>query len=234
MAADAGLGPAERLREFAGTFRDQWANRILSPEDLVDFAARALPSAIEAGLTHIRRDGQPTTLAATDSLAEQVDALENETGEGPCLEAIELDDIIVANDLGADPRWPAFRSRVLAETPIRSMLGARVFLGPDDRGALNFYAPEVGAFTDYDVGVAGMLSVVSSLALQAATQQQKATNLEAALESSRQIGMAMGILMSSKLLTAEQAFDALRSASQRLHRKIRDIATDVNDTGEVP
>ena len=224
----------ERLLNFAGMFRDEWADRPITPDDVVEFAARAVPNTIEAGLTLIRRDGRPTTLAATAALAEQVDSLEYDTGEGPCLEAIEEDDLIVANDLANDPRWPEFSARAIAETPIRSMMGARVFLGPDERGALNFYAPEVSAFTQYDVGVAGMLSIISSTALQATIQQQKVANLEAALESSRQIGMAIGILMARKLWTAEQAFQELRVASQRLHRKVRDIAADVNDTGELP
>jgi AmiR/NasT family two-component response regulator len=46
--------------------------------------------------------------------------------------------------------------------------------------------------------------------------------------------MAMGILMSSRLLTAEQAFEQLRTASQRLHRKLRDVAAEVTETGALP
>lgn len=234
LVTDADHDHGERLQKFAGMFPDDWADRPITPEDVVEFAARAVPNTIEAGLTLVRRDGKPTTLAASARLAERVDAIECDTGEGPCLEAIEEDDIIVANDLTTDERWPEFRARVLSETPIRSMMGARVFLGSDGRGALNFYAPEIGAFTQYDVGVAAMMAVITSTALQASIQQQKVTNLEAALESSRQIGMAIGILMARKLLTAEQAFEELRRASQRLHRKVRDIAATVNDTGDLP
>jgi hypothetical protein len=40
--------------------------------------------------------------------------------------------------------------------------------------------------------------------------------------------------MSSRLLTADKAFDELRRASQRLHRKVRDIAVEVNETGVLP
>jgi AmiR/NasT family two-component response regulator len=35
-------------------------------------------------------------------------------------------------------------------------------------------------------------------------------------------------------LTDDQAFDALRAASQRLNRKLSAIAEDVNYTGDVP
>jgi GAF domain-containing protein len=234
MTSEAGSEPGERLQQFAAAFREQWADRLLTPDDIVEFAARIVPNTLEAGLTLVRGDGRPRTLAASSTLAAQVDTIECDLGEGPCIEAIEEDDLIVANDLVTDDRWPRFRARALAETSIRSMMGARIFLSADDRGALNFYAPEAGAFTQYDVGVAGMLSIVASLALQASIEQQKVTNLEAALDSSRQIGMAIGILMARNLFTPEKAFEELRRASQRLHRKVRDIAAEVNDTGTLP
>jgi AmiR/NasT family two-component response regulator len=40
--------------------------------------------------------------------------------------------------------------------------------------------------------------------------------------------------MARELLTAEQAFDRLRDASQRQHRKLRDIAEEVISTGQLP
>jgi len=64
----------------------------------------------------------------------------------------------------------------------------------------------------------------------------KARNLTTALESSRVIGQAVGILMSRHRLTAEQGFVLLRTVSQHTHRKLRDLAAHVSDTGmlEVP
>jgi len=56
-------------------------------------------------------------------------------------------------------------------------------------------------------------------------------NLHIALESNRRIGMALGIVMLSHKVTAEAAFAILRRASQRTHRKVRDIAEDVIERG---
>jgi len=58
-------------------------------------------------------------------------------------------------------------------------------------------------------------------------------NLEFALSSSRQIAIAMGILMGAYKLTGDQAFDLLRRVSQHTHRKLHDIALDVATTGAV-
>ena len=57
-------------------------------------------------------------------------------------------------------------------------------------------------------------------------------HLEAALASSRAIGMAMGILMARHRLTEDQAFDQLRGMSSRRNVKLRDVATEVVHTGD--
>jgi AmiR/NasT family two-component response regulator len=46
--------------------------------------------------------------------------------------------------------------------------------------------------------------------------------------------MAIGVLMGRGNLTRGEAFTLLRSASQHLNRKLRDIAAEVVDTGELP
>ena len=54
------------------------------------------------------------------------------------------------------------------------------------------------------------------------------------MESNRQIGMAVGILMARKLWTSDQAFAQLQTASQHLNRKLADIAAEVTTTGALP
>jgi AmiR/NasT family two-component response regulator len=63
--------------------------------------------------------------------------------------------------------------------------------------------------------------------------RDKIANLEAALVTCRIIGQALGIVMVRRKVTDEQAFTPLRQASQRTHRKLRDVASDVADTGEL-
>jgi hypothetical protein len=229
-AADAG----RHLRKFATEFANAWADRAPDAQAVVEQAAEAVPHTIGAGLTLVHGDRPPVSVATTHPLAEQVDAIENEVQEGPCIEALEDDDLIHAPDLANDPRWPRFVERAVAETPARSMFGVRVLLPGGDRGALNFYSDRPFAFTDFDLGVGAVYSALASLVLEAELHRTKAANLERALESSRHIGTAMGILMSRRLITAEQAFEELRLASQRTHRKVREIAAEVTETGTLP
>ena len=61
--------------------------------------------------------------------------------------------------------------------------------------------------------------------------EEKVANLQSALRTNREIGTAIGILMNSHRVTADEAFALLRTASQHQHRKLREIADQVNLTG---
>jgi AmiR/NasT family two-component response regulator len=58
-------------------------------------------------------------------------------------------------------------------------------------------------------------------------------HLQTALQSSRAIGTAVGILTERHKMTAEEAFQALVAVSQHVHRKLRDIAADLIFSGEL-
>ena len=66
-----------------------------------------------------------------------------------------------------------------------------------------------------------------------ATATAHTEHLERALVSSRQIAMAMGILMERHRLTQEQAFERLRDLSQRSNVKLRDLAEQILYAGDM-
>ena len=57
--------------------------------------------------------------------------------------------------------------------------------------------------------------------------REQSENLQAALESNRRIGMAIGILMVTRRLTDEAAFECLRHVSNRRNVKLRLVAEEV-------
>jgi hypothetical protein len=231
---------ADVVAELAGEFSD--LARLLAEgesiphtlERLVQVAAKAVPGTEHSAITLIHHDGPPRTVAYSDEVPVLVDKLEYELQEGPCIQALVASDIAVVNDLATDQQWPAFAAQAVRETGIRSMLSYRLYLSGDDRGALNFYASRADAFPLPSLATGSIFAAYASLALLAAVNQEKALNLTRALESNREIGAAMGILMASKKVTQQEAFDRLRVASQQLHRKLRDIAEEVTVTGELP
>ena len=62
-------------------------------------------------------------------------------------------------------------------------------------------------------------------------EERRAENLRQALITRQLIGQAQGILMERERITAEQAFDILRRASQHLNTKLREVAQDTGRDG---
>jgi ANTAR domain/GAF domain len=203
------------------------------PDRVVRYVARAVPHSQHCGLTLVQ-GSQPVTLSASSGLARTVDSIQYETREGPCLEAVEGHDVTQVADLAVDEQWPMFARRCVAETNVRSMFSLRLFLSTDARAALNFYADRPSAFDDLDVGVGAMFAPLAALAVQSAVREREIEHLHTALQSSRHIGVAIGILMARRLVSYDQAFAQLVNASQHLNVKLRDIAAEVAETGRLP
>lgn len=173
----------------------------------------------------LRDNGGATSVAATDATARTVDKLQQLLNEGPCLDAITSDTPQIEPDLAVGSQWPALASRIIAETPVRSIMGFRLLLGDDTKiGALNLMADHPNAFDDTSVELAIILAAFAGVAAHAVTNGENAATLQRGLTSNREIGKAIGMLMARHNITEEQAFSILRRISQDTHTKLVDIA----------
>ena len=128
--------------------------------------------------------------------------------------------------------WPRLAAVVVARTPVRAMLAVPLIDEGMRAGALNVFADRAGAFDDDALGTAAILAAFATVALSSARQTARANQLEVGLASNREIGAAVGILMATHGISQDQAFTLLSSASQRLNRKLRDIATGIVRGGD--
>jgi len=205
-----------------------------SPDNVVQFAALAMPDAHHSGLTLLRPNKPPATIAASDELPRTVDALQYSLGEGPCLDAATGPAVLHSDDISADERWPRFGPRCAETLGVRSMLSVRLPVGGDDYAGINFYSTEVGAFTTADVSVAAVIIPLAALAVESHLREHDHKHLSQALESSRHISTAVGIVMTTNRLSSEDAFALLRKTSMDLNRKLAHVAEEVNLTGTLP
>lgn len=198
---------------------------------IVELAVKHVDGCSWASITAVR-SGQGHSVTVSDEVAAQVDALQYRLGEGPCLSAAEDSADYLLFDVQDEPRWPRFARATAEQSPVRSVLAFQLAAGR--AVALNLYGGRPGAFTSDAVDTATIFAAHASSLIALNEAQDQATNLEAALESSRVIGVAVGVLMSARKVTQEQAFTLLRVASQNLHRKLRSIAAEVAETGALP
>lgn len=198
---------------------------------LGELAVAHVPGCSWSSITELHA-GKARSLAASDPVAELLDQLQYELGEGPCLYSADADSSVLCPDIDAELRWPRFAARARQQTPLRSLLAIR--LPGRDAAAMNFYADRTAAFDNGSLAAASILAAHAAGLLVVGETAEHSLNLEVALSTSRQIGMAMGVLMAHHKITEDEAFALLRLASQALHRKLRDIAAEVAETGTLP
>ena len=128
-----------------------------------------------------------------------------------------------------EKRWPAFAQRAAAAGAV-SMLSFQLYVEADNLGALNLYANEPNAFTDESEHVGLLFASHAAVAFAAAKTEG---NLRVAVATRDLIGQAKGILMERFKITGPQAFDVLVHASQVRNRKLRDVAEELVDTGDL-
>ncbi|WP_098961165.1 ANTAR domain-containing protein [Pseudonocardia sp. N23] len=171
------------------------------------------------------------TPVETDALATRLDELQYSLDEGPCVEATRTPGLglVASADLRSGAQFPKW-GPAAAGAGARSVLAVGLFpAGETPRlGALNFYSFAVDGFAAADPDVALVLAAHASTAL-AATKATTAAELEVAqikqaLASRDVIGQAKGILMERRGISAAEAFDVLRSASQSLNVKLAQVA----------
>lgn len=165
-----------------------------------------------------------STVGASDEVPQRVDAIQYETDQGPCLDAIREHEVFQVDGLAEEPRWPKFAKRAAEETGVASMLSVRLFAEEETMGALNLYSKRPDAFDAEARELASVFAAHASVALAGARREEQFRD---ALASRDLIGQAKGILMARESISSDQAFDALRRASQRLNIKLREVAERV-------
>src|ERR1700761_604166 len=146
-------------------------------------AAAAHPAARDAGLI-LLRGGQLVPQATTGQAPQALDLWQQQTGQGPCIQAAREQAMIYVEDVSRDPRWPGFSAEAQA-LEVGSMLCTPLWVDEQTLGTLSLYAPEAAAFGEHDQRIAGTFATLAALAL---AEARRTENLATAIASRDLIG----------------------------------------------
>jgi GAF domain-containing protein len=219
-------------RAFAGFARDvqRQPEQAAVLRTIVDAALLTVPGAQEGSVTLVVGRRKVLSQAASSPLPAQVDAVQEEVGEGPCLETAFEQHTVLVPDLTSEPRWPRFSTRAAA-LGVRGMLSFQLYVEGDNLGALNLFSRRTGAFGERSVAVGELFAAHAAVAYSAA---QRESALSRALASRSLVGQAQGISMERGRMTADQAFAALQRTSQDRNVKLAEVARRLVETGDLP
>ncbi len=220
--------PEESLERFRRVEKLLRTQRTLPArlESVAGIARRTVPNCDAAGISLIV-DGEPTTAAVSDRLAVEIDLVQYETGQGPCLAAIDGGRMIRVDILERDSRFSRFAPGALA-MDINSVLSLPLPSGDRVVGALNLYSRLPNAFDGRAEQLAQPLvdhaaEVIATSALYAYALDMVDGLLES-LEDQAIIAQAVGILSATDTRTTGDALERLRGLALASGQSMRTVA----------
>jgi GAF domain-containing protein len=183
-----------------------------------------------AGLMLADADQHLRNVAASDDRFAHLEDLQITHGEGPCIDAFDQKELVGAEDLESDRRWPKFSTAAVARE-VRAVLASPLPYNQDAVGVVAVlseqrrpWSPEgelaLLAFTD--------LAALLIAAMMAGEQQSGiAAQLQVALDSRQVIEQAKGVLMGKQCISARAAYEQLRGRARAERRKLSAVCAEV-------
>ena len=195
-------------------------------EAIVTMVKRTVPGCDTAGII-LLVDGEPTTAAVSDRLTVEIDLVQYDTGEGPCLEAIQQGEVIRIDLMAEDERFRRLAPGALAHD-VNSVLSLPLTAHGADVGALNLYSHQIDAFDDRTEGLAQPLAdyaaeVIASSPLYAYSLDM-IEGLTESMEARALVSRATGVLMATEGLNDVEALDRLRHLALSSGRSMTMVA----------
>jgi GAF domain-containing protein len=158
-----------------------------------------------------------------------LDALQQETGTGPCIDCSRDQVTLRVDDVATDPRWPAY-AELATSLGVASMLCVPMSIDEQCLGSVSLYGIAPDGFSGHHERLANLFATHAALVLADAQRTQQ---LRQALANRDVIGQAKGILMERHHITADAAFVLLRERSQQTNRKLVVVAGELTETGHL-
>ncbi|HKC29032.1 MAG TPA: GAF and ANTAR domain-containing protein [Jatrophihabitans sp.] len=223
----------------SGAAYASFARRVSGSPDITSARAAVVECAVDmlgvpwVALTRYRPTEGVKFAIKSDDVVHRVAKAAMVTGEGISWEIFrEHAAVVVTDDLTAETRWPQYRQTVGGE-PVRSAVGAALRYDGEEDAALILYSDVPAAFRADRLEHVIEFADHAAISLAHASARVRAANLELAVRTSREIAMAIGIVMERLRMSEQDAFHVLRQSSQERHVKLRDVASYIVLTGDV-
>jgi len=183
-----------------------------------------------AGLMLADVDHHLLNAAVSDERMRHLEELQVRHHEGPCITAFEDKELIRAEDLTREERWPSFSQHAVIRG-IRAVLASPIPYNQDAVGVVAVASEDrhpwsaeaelaLLAFTD-------LAALLIASMLMGEQQTELAAQLQSALNSRAIIEQAKGVLIGQQGLTAHAAYAQLRAQARAERRKLALVSAEV-------
>jgi GAF domain-containing protein len=169
-------------------------------------------------------------VAVSDDRFGHLEELQVRHQEGPCITAFEDKELVGAEDLTADRRWPSF-SAAAVDRGVLAVLASPLPYNQDAVGVVAVLSKErhpwsaegelaLLAFTD-------LAALLIASMMQGEEKSELAAQLQTALNSRAIIEQAKGVLMGQQGMSARKAYEQLRAQARAERRKLLAVSAEV-------
>jgi GAF domain-containing protein len=193
---------------------------------VAELTERAIGPAAFVGVT-LPVEGRERTAVFTDPASPEIDQAQYDTGEGPCLTAMDEGRVLAVESTNEEGPWPAFR-RTAVDHGIGSTLSLPLIVDERVVGAMNLYARSEHAFAPEDRDASLQFAAQAAVVLANTQAYWDAHELSArlgeAMTSRAVIEQAKGILMGARGCGPDAAFGMLVEDARREKVNVREMA----------
>jgi GAF domain-containing protein len=216
------------LERFAGTLVDRY-----NLDDVLEQLGVDITEVLDvagAGIMLADESGSLRFCSTSNEVLRKLEKLQIDLDEGPCLLAYRSGEIVLAEDLRDDPRFPSFGTRAV-EVGMAAVYSFPMRLDQQVIGALNLYAETAHAFSPDQIEVGGVFADVGTMYLlnarDIAQRDLLTSQLQHALDSRVLIEQAKGVVAERHGVDVETAFDILRRHARNHSRSLREVCQAV-------
>jgi GAF domain-containing protein len=192
---------------------------------IAEAATVSVPGCDAASIA-ISIEGRPSTAAITARVALELDLVQYDTHDGPCLTSFRTMSTVRVDLLEEGEAFPHF-AVAARRLGIASVLSVPAMWGNDIVGTLNLYSRR-GPFDETAVTVSAVLAAQLAIAVSRSPEFAAARGVveeaQRGAEDDADVNLATGLLMVNEACTAEQAEGLLRQAASRDERDIVEVA----------
>jgi GAF domain-containing protein len=183
-----------------------------------------------AGLMLADVDHHLLNAAVSDDRMKHLEELQIRHQEGPCIAAFEDKELVRAEDLAAEVRWPTFSQHAVARG-VRAVLASPIPYNQDAVGVVAVMSEDrrpwsaeaelaLLAFTD-------LAALLIATMLMGEQQTELAAQLQSALNSRAIVEQAKGVLIGQQGISAHAAYAQLRAQARSERRKLAVVSAEL-------
>ena len=183
-----------------------------------------------AGLMLSDAERRLRSVAASDDRFAHLEELQVEHQEGPCIEAFDMKELISAEDLASDGRWPRFSGAAVARN-VRAVLASPLPYNQDAVGVVAVLSEQRRPWSAEGelalLALTDLAALLIASMMQGEQQSEMALQLQGALNSRQVIEQAKGVLVGKQGISPREAYEQLRSRARSERRKLSVVCAEV-------